>query len=138
MAVNPKRFQRLSDFYGLVGGLKVTDPAPSPPAKDTLYKDNICKARIKFDGTGTIRIYDSFNVSSITDNGTGDYQVTWDLDFANTDYSCVGSAIMEHGVTDGSVGFHDYLVGSVQVNVESLAGAAINADLMTVHAFGGQ
>ena len=34
------------------------------------------KAWINFNGTGTIAIRDSFNVSSITDNGTGDTTVT--------------------------------------------------------------
>jgi len=42
---------------------------------------------IQFDGTGTISISDSFNVSSIDDNGVGDYTVNWDTDFANDDYA---------------------------------------------------
>ncbi len=35
----------------------------------------ICKAWVCFDGTGTVSIRDSYNVSSITDNGTGTYTV---------------------------------------------------------------
>ncbi len=31
------------------------------------------RAWVKFDGTGTVGIEDSFNVSSITDYGTGQY-----------------------------------------------------------------
>lgn len=50
------------------------------------------KAWIQFNGTGTIAIQDSFNVDSIVDNGTGDYRVDWDTDFANSDFPCVGSA----------------------------------------------
>jgi len=34
-----------------------------------------CRAWVNFDGTGTVAIRDSGNVSSITDNGTGDYTV---------------------------------------------------------------
>ena len=30
----------------------------------------------RFDGTGTVALYDSFNVSALTDNGTGDYTLT--------------------------------------------------------------
>ena len=37
------------------------------------------KAWVRFDGTGTVSITDSFNVSSITDNGTGRYG----FDFTN-------------------------------------------------------
>ena len=34
-----------------------------------------CKAWVNFNGTGTVAIRDSYNVSSITDNGTGYYTV---------------------------------------------------------------
>jgi len=45
------------------------------------------KAWVNFDGTGTIAIRESFNVASLTDNGTGDYTVTWSTSFAAYDYS---------------------------------------------------
>mgnify|MGYP006230787015 CR=1 FL=1 len=32
-----------------------------------------CKAFVRFNGTGTVAITSSFNVSSITDHATGDY-----------------------------------------------------------------
>ena len=41
-------------------------------------KGQLAKAWINFNGTGTIAIRDSFNVSSITDNGTGTTTVTLD------------------------------------------------------------
>jgi len=66
-------------------------PAASPAA-NTLYKDNIVKAWINFNGTGVIAINDSFNVDSITDNGVGYYTITWDTDFGGTTYCWVGSA----------------------------------------------
>jgi len=40
------------------------------------------KSWVNFNGTGTVAIRDSHNVSSITDNGTGDYTVTFDNDFS--------------------------------------------------------
>lgn len=49
------------------------------------------KGWINFNGTGTIAINDSYNVSGIVDEGTGDYTVTWDTDFANANYCVVGS-----------------------------------------------
>lgn len=36
-----------------------------------------CRAWVNFNGTGTVAIRDSGNVSSITDNGTGDYTVNF-------------------------------------------------------------
>jgi len=45
------------------------------------------KAWINFNGTGTIAVNDSHNISSITDNGTGDYTVTYSNAMANANYS---------------------------------------------------
>ena len=46
-------------------------------------------AWVNFNGTGTVAIRDSEGVSSITDNGTGDYTVTFTVAMANTNYSTV-------------------------------------------------
>ena len=46
----------------------------------------ICKSWINFDGVGTVSIRDSFNVSSLTDNGTGNYTVTFTNAMSNTNY----------------------------------------------------
>jgi hypothetical protein len=54
----------------------------------------ICKAWVNFNGTGTPAIRGSFNVSSITDNGTGDYTVNFTNAMPNTTYSVSGSANM--------------------------------------------
>ena len=76
------------------------------------------KGWIQFNGTGTIAINDSYNVSGITDNGTGDYTVTWDTDFANGNY-CVllsvskASDINAVGVIDDDV---TPAVGSVRIH----------------------
>ena len=45
------------------------------------------KAWINFNGTGTVAIRNSFNVSSITDNGQGDYTVTMTTAMSNTTYA---------------------------------------------------
>jgi hypothetical protein len=50
------------------------------------------RAWVNFNGTSTIAIRDSFNVSSITDNGTGDYTVNFTNAFANTNYLLIGSS----------------------------------------------
>lgn len=49
------------------------------------------KAWVNFNGTGTVAIRGSFNVSSITDNGTGDYTVNFSTAFADANYATVGS-----------------------------------------------
>ena len=46
------------------------------------------KMWLSLNGTGTIAIRDSFNVSSVADNNTGDYTVNIDADMADANY-CV-------------------------------------------------
>tara|TARA_R110001606_G_scaffold349548_1_gene499505 strand:+ start:321 stop:707 length:387 start_codon:yes stop_codon:yes gene_type:complete len=48
------------------------------------------KAWVNFNGTGTVAIRSSFNVASITDNGTGDYTVNFTTAMADTNYATVG------------------------------------------------
>ena len=50
-----------------------------------------CKAWVNFNGIGTVAIRDSYNVSSITDNGTGDYTVNFSNNMANANYAAVAS-----------------------------------------------
>tara|TARA_R110001606_G_scaffold393592_1_gene563647 strand:+ start:402 stop:815 length:414 start_codon:yes stop_codon:yes gene_type:complete len=45
------------------------------------------KAWVNFNGTGTVAIQDSFNVSGLTDNAVGDYTVVIGNDMANANYS---------------------------------------------------
>lgn len=53
-----------------------------------------CRAWVNFNGTGTVAIRASGNVSSITDNGTGDYTVNFSTAMPDTNYSTVfGGAI---------------------------------------------
>ncbi len=47
----------------------------------------VAKAWCKFTGTGTAAIDESYNVSSITDRGTGKYSVTFSTAMSSSDYS---------------------------------------------------
>ena len=59
-----------------------------PSAGGTTYSARgIAKAWVNFDGTGTIAARDSENVSSLTDNGTGDYTVNFSNAFGAADYT---------------------------------------------------
>lgn len=46
----------------------------------------IAKAWAVIDGTGTPSITTSLNATSVADNGTGDYTITWSITMSNTDY----------------------------------------------------
>lgn len=58
----------------------------------------LCRAWVNFNGTGTVAIRASFNVSSITDNGTGDYTVNFTNAFADANYAV---KISQNQVTSG-------------------------------------
>jgi hypothetical protein len=50
-----------------------------------------CRAWVNFNGTGAVAIRASGNVSSITDNGTGDYTVNFTTAMSDVNYSAVGN-----------------------------------------------
>ena len=56
-----------------------------------------CRAWVNFNGVGTVAIRASGNVSSITDNGTGDYTVNFTTAISDANYSTVGSCIFNGG-----------------------------------------
>ncbi len=66
-----------------------------------------CRAWVNFNGTGTVAIRASGNVSSITDNGTGDYTVNFTTALADANYSCVGSSGGQEGTSSGAVYLYD-------------------------------
>jgi hypothetical protein len=54
------------------------------------FSSQLAKAWVNFNGTGTVAIRDSYNVSSITDNGTGDYTVNYSTALNNSNYAISG------------------------------------------------
>ena len=57
-----------------VGTIKsISSAAPVFQNTSGTEKGQLAKAWVNFNGTGTVAIRDSFNVSSITDVGTGQY-----------------------------------------------------------------
>jgi len=52
----------------------------------TSLQQGLCKSWLQINGTGTIGTQDSFNRGGLTDNGTGDYTLTYINNMANDDY----------------------------------------------------
>ena len=50
-----------------------------------------CRAWVSFNGTGTVAINDSANVTSITDGGVGIYTVNFTTNMPDANYSCVAT-----------------------------------------------
>jgi hypothetical protein len=62
----------------------------------TSEASGLAKAWVNFNGTGTVAIRASFNVSSITDNGVGDYTVNFTTAMVDANYCVTG---MGHSIT---------------------------------------
>ena len=104
------RFQRTSggglvdiENYNAIGGIGTADNIPfrintNNTERLRITADGLgrsqftAKGWINFDGTGTIAITDSGNVSSITDSGTGLYQINFAANMPDANYATTGSA----------------------------------------------
>ena len=93
------------------------------------------KAWVNFNGTGTVAIRGSYNVSSITDNATGEYTVNFAVAMADANYCAVAG-----GSTPGSRGNlvstkHNQSSSSCEVNSYSPSGTKIDASEVSVSIF---
>jgi len=76
-----------------VGATQITNGSVTAAKLGTTEQKQIAKAWVNFNGTtspGTIR--SSYNVSSVTKNGTGDYSVNFTTALADANYSIVASS----------------------------------------------
>ncbi len=79
------------------GVLSATSPTFVTPVIDSATVSTVsgtaplymCRAWVNFNGTGTVAINASGNVSSITDNGTGDYTVNFTTAMVDANYSFI-------------------------------------------------
>jgi hypothetical protein len=80
---------------GIVTDAKLNLTANSQEIKDAINATGsapiyAARAWVNFNGTGTVAIRASGNVSSITDNGTGDYTVNFATAMPDVNYSVSG------------------------------------------------
>ena len=91
----------------ITGALNATGSAP-------MYA---CRAWVNFNGTGTVAIRASGNVSSITDNGTGDYTVNFTTAMPDANYAVSGSLsnVTTNTADSRSAQIHSLTASSVRV-----------------------
>jgi len=75
------------------------------------HGENACKAWVNFKGNGTVSINQSFNVSSITDSGTGRWYVNFSTNMANDSYSVSYGGYYNTGDSAGSTRPHPRRMG---------------------------
>ena len=93
------------------------------------------RAWVNFNGTGTPAIRASGNVSSITDNGTGDYTVNFTTAMSDADYS-IGHIV---GDTTGSAQAFltpfTYATGSIRIQIFNTVSAAVDRNAVNISIF---
>lgn len=84
---------------GTITTSTIQNDTSSPPTfrNNSVEIGTLCRAWVNFNGTGTVAIRASFNVSSITDNGTGDYTINFTTALADANYSVVGEVSTSSG-----------------------------------------
>jgi hypothetical protein len=114
----------------------VQDTAGANSLTTAQIYNGAAKAWVNFNGTGTVAIRASFNVSSITDNGVGSYTVNFATAFADANYSVqIPGSVVNEWARAGVSGQSNLLTTSVGVNVGAGNGAAADRDCVTVAIF---
>ena len=100
------------------GTASFAEPSGSAP----LYA---ARAWVNFNGTGTVAIRASGNVSSITDNGTGNYTVNFTTAMPDVNYSVSGISDVQLNTDNNprTIQFIAFNTGSLQISTHNEAGA---------------
>ena len=105
---------------------------------DSKLSGTTCKAWVNFDGTSTVAIRASYNVSSITDNGTGNYTVNFTTAMPDANYSICGTVGRGAGFTSPrviGVGNTNPTSSAAQVSVIDDAGNLSDCEFTMVAIF---
>ena len=118
-----------------------TATAPTVTATTSFVGKNACTAWVNFNGTTTPpTIRDSFNVSDVVRTSTGVFEIYFQTNMDNTNYSISSSTV---GSTEGS--WWTFIAGNRTLNITSrfritvvhISGANINMGNTTIQIFGG-
>ena len=91
----------------------------------TNLQQGLSKAWIHFDGSGTVAVNDTLNITSLVDNGTGDYTVSIVNDMANAHYSSPCAASSGGAAnTDTMVNPYTWAAGSLALRSNNNSGSA--------------
>jgi len=121
--------------------LSVTGTVPIPDSLSTASgsaPSYSARAWVNFNGTGTVAIRDSGNVSSITDAGIGLYVVNFAANMPNDNYATAISVKQELAGLDGMARLSsDYNSSAVRVLcLQNTANTAIDCHTVTVMCIG--
>jgi hypothetical protein len=106
-----------------------------------------CRAWVNFNGTGTVSIRASGNVSTITDNGNGLFQINFSTAMPNANYAAVATVSNPRDAAGGDAGLGfrspttDYTAtgsvtaASVEFSYKNVAGTRVDPDVFAAAIF---
>tara|TARA_A100001515_G_C4519487_1_gene192911 strand:+ start:381 stop:755 length:375 start_codon:yes stop_codon:yes gene_type:complete len=95
------------------------------------------KAWVNFDGEGTVAINDSFNVASITDNGTGDYTLNFTNNMSNANYVlCMSGSTNNSYTRAGTQAASNLTTSTARVFTANSGGTSADREYCAVAIFG--
>jgi hypothetical protein len=114
--------------------------AVTTPKLGTNEASGLAKAWVNFNGTSTVAIRASYNVSSITDNGTGDYTVNFATAMVDANYALSGTTGNNGNQVDcHPVGFKDSTAAptttSARINVATRGSVNTDQQRVSVQVF---
>ena len=129
--------------YTVSNGIITFDSAPATgvsiqirqfPTTAVLAQGGPAAAWVNFNGTGTVAIRASYNVSSITDNGTGDYTINFTNNMNSADYGTFSTC--GRGAAGGAgiigPGSADPTISDVRITTTNYANAATDREFTFV------
>ncbi len=82
---------KVDEMQGVTSAGSITVTSEGGSATQSLQQ-GLLKVWANIDGTTTTELRDSLNVSSVTDNGTGQTTITHSNDYSNSNYSATSGA----------------------------------------------
>jgi hypothetical protein len=98
------------------------------PSGSTLYPAFMCRAWVNFNGTGVVAIRASGNVTSITDNGVGDYTVNFTTALPDANYA----AVVTPGAGGGAYGARVSVTATSSVRFQTTTTGVVDTDIISV------
>ena len=112
------------------GSISVTGEGNSTT---TNLQQGLTKVWVRFNGTSTVAVNDSLNVSGLTDHGTGDYQVNFTNNMGNVNYANTSNSNNAHALNGNANSADNLRVGTYNSSTSlidsSRVMSAANGDL---------
>ncbi|MBT1155730.1 hypothetical protein J1C56_09010 [Aminobacter anthyllidis] len=116
-----------------------TDTARAPSVSTMKSHQGVAKAWANFNAAGTLAVRDSYNITSITDNGTGDFTLNFTAALGNATYSVVGSGRQDAGGGAYNLGLLAPITlttTTANIRTRAVNNTALDCDVFCVAVFG--